>query len=165
MQVTATPAQKRLIATAVERTHGVVVFPSSYSAWEQIKMSKRMVAAGLLHPGTAQVTSQALRAYAPQVLEAAHTAALEADPSADPMVHAFRTVKSGDILTYRRFSFRTCKWTTRRVEVLDPYIHKGQLQVKGTVVNKDGSRAKVQPRYGVFDTVEPRQLISVRHGR
>jgi hypothetical protein len=165
MKVTATPAQKRLIATAVEHTHGVIVFPVSYSAWEQIKMTDRMTANGLLHPGTTQVTSLAVRAAAAEVLEAAHAAALEADPSAGPMNWAFRIVKSGDIITYRTFSNRSEKWVTRRVRVIDPYIYQGRLRVKGVLVNKDGRNARVQPRHGVWDAIEAHQLIAVRHGR
>lgn len=162
MKVTATPAQKRLIATAVHRTHGVVVFPSTYSAWEQIKMSKRMTAAGLLHPGTSQVTSHAVRVAAAEVMEAAHAAALVDDPAA---AWAFNldVVKSGDIITYKTFSSRSEKWVTRRVEVLAPYIYRGRLQVRGTIVTKDGSRSKIQPRHGVWDTVEAADMISVEH--
>lgn len=71
-------------------------------------------------------------------------------------------VKSGDILTYRAFSPRSEKWVTRRVRVLDPYIWQGRLTVKGSLVNRDGNRAKVQPRFGVMDHVQAHELIAVR---
>lgn len=75
MKVTATTAQRRYIVAAAEAGHGVIVF-RNLSAWQQIQMARRMTAAGLVHPGTAQITFAAVRAYAPKALEAAHTAAL-----------------------------------------------------------------------------------------
>ena len=49
-----TAAQQRLINNAV---HGVVIFPPNYSAWQRIKMTDKLTAAGALVPGTLQVAT------------------------------------------------------------------------------------------------------------
>lgn len=165
MKVTATPAQKALIVAAAVTRHGVVRHRLNASAWQKTKMERAMADAGTLVPGSGGVTSQAVRAFAPQVLEDAHAAALTDDPAAAPAPVTIADVKSGDIITYKAFSNRSEKWVTRRVRVIDPYIFQGRLQVKGMLVNKDGSHAKVQPRFGLFDTVEAHELVAVQPGR
>lgn len=165
MKVTATPAQKALIVAAAATRHGVIHHRLNASAWQQKKMNQAMADAGTLVPGSGGITSQAVRAFAPQVLEDAHAAALADDLAAAPAPVTIADVKSGDIITYKTFSGRSEKWVTRRVRVIDPYIHRGRLQVKGMLVNRDGSHAKVQPRFGLFDVVEPHQLIAVQPGR
>jgi hypothetical protein len=75
-----TAAQKRLILSAVH-THGVILFNGpSYSVYQQDQIIARMTAAGLVVPGTEQITSQALRAADPAQFEALHDAAINDAP-------------------------------------------------------------------------------------
>lgn len=159
MTVKVTPAQKCLITTAIERTGGVIVFPASYSAWMRLRMRNAMVTAGLVHPGTTQVTMTAVRAVASDTLTAEHTAAHEVNgTTGGPRLE---DVKDGDVVTYREFSLRSEKVVTRRARVHGCYIHEGTLRFEGSYVKKDGTRAAVQPRFGLYANIEARELVAI----
>jgi hypothetical protein len=74
---------------------------------------------------------------------------------------ALEDVKDGDIITYREFSLRSEKVVTRRARVYGCYIHQGTLRFEGSYVKKDGTRAAVQPRFGLYATVAPRELVAI----
>lgn len=77
--VKVTPAQKRFILAALGN-HGFIIFNGpTYSAFEQGKIIDRMVAAGLVVPGSHQITSQAMRAADPALFDELHGYALEDD--------------------------------------------------------------------------------------
>jgi hypothetical protein len=77
MSAKLTVAQKRFILAAM-KTHGVIIFPgNNYSAYQQKKIIDRMTAAGLVVPGTEQITSQAWRAADPAGFDAIHFEAKE----------------------------------------------------------------------------------------
>lgn len=153
-----TPAQKRIITDALG-THGVIVFGGTYSAYQQQKIVTRMEAAGLVVPGTRNITSQAVRAAAPAALNALHVEAHTVNDTTGGL--RLEDVKAGDVITVRTFSTRSGKCVTRRVRVWSCYVHNGYLMMQGVYVNKNGSRSRVQPRFGNMPMVTVDALMAV----